>query len=65
VESSKGKILWDPNFDISAHGESCFLVGEDRARLAIYDEDQLCHDSKKLLGLAISLACLANVKAED
>jgi len=45
VESSKGKCLWDPNFDISAHGESCFLLDKDRARLMAHDEDHLFLDS--------------------
>lgn len=55
----------DPSFDILTHSKSCFLLDEDKARLAIYDEDRLRHYSKKLLGQAISLAFLDDVKAED
>ncbi|KAL9297960.1 hypothetical protein ACSQ67_023856 [Phaseolus vulgaris] len=44
----------DPSFDILTHNKSCFLLDEDKARLAIYDEDRLRHYSKKLLGQAIS-----------
>jgi len=65
VGSSKGKSLWDPNFDILAHDVSCFLPAEDKAKLMVHDEDHLCQDSKKLLGQAVALACLANIKARD
>jgi len=65
VESSKGKILWDPNFDISKHGESDFLLDEDRTRLMAHDENLLLLDSKKLIGEAVALACVTGVKARD
>jgi len=65
VGSSKRKSLWDPNFDIPAHGESCFLSDEDKARLMVYGENHLRQDSEKLLGQAFSSACLANVKVRD
>jgi len=35
----------------------------DRPR--IYDEDRLRHDAESILGQAITLACLVNVKAEE
>jgi len=29
---SQSKSLWDPNFDIPAHGESCFFPDKDKVR---------------------------------
>jgi len=51
--------------DISTHGETCFLLDEDRARVMAHDEDRLRLDIKKLLGQAFALTCLADVKAGD
>lgn len=65
VGSSKGKSFWDPNFNILAHGESCFLLDEDKACLMAYGKDHLRQDSNMLFGQAFSFACLANVKAKD
>lgn len=65
AESLQRKSLWDPNFDIPAHGESMFLPIEDKVRLMAKDEDRLHHDAKKLLGQAFGLTCLVNVKVKD
>ena len=46
----KGKGLWDPDFDVPAHGEAFFLPSEDKARLMVHDEDHLLHDALKLSG---------------
>jgi len=55
----------DPNFDISAHGESGFLLYEDRARLMAHEEDLLLLDTKKFIGQAFALACVTGIKARD
>jgi len=65
VGSSKGKCLWDPNFDILTHGKSYFLPDEDKAGLMAHDQDQLRKDSEKLLDQVFALECLANVRARD
>jgi len=63
VESSRGKILWDPDFDVPAHGRAFFLPREDKARLMVHDKDHLCYGTLKLLSQAFALACLVDVKA--
>jgi len=65
AESSRGKSLWDPDFDVPTHGESFFLPNEDRARLMVHDEEHLRHDTLKLLGQAFAMACMVDAKAKD
>ena len=65
AESSQGKSLWDPDFDVPAHGRPFFLPNEDKAKLTAHDEDHLRHDTLKLLGQAFILACVVDVKAQD
>jgi len=65
VEISRGKSLWDPNFDIPAHGGSCFLPNKDKFKLMAHDEEHLHHETEKILIQAFALACVVNVKAKD
>jgi len=57
--------LWNPDFDVPAHGESFFLPSEDRVRLMVHDEDHLRHDTLKLLGQAFDMAFPVDVKDKD
>ena len=61
----EGKNLWDPDFDVSAHGEAFFLPNKDRARLMVHDKDHLFHDTLKLFGQAFAMACLVDAKEKD
>lgn len=65
VGSSKGKNPRDPNFDISTHNRSRFLLEDDIPRLNICHEDQLCYDAELLLGQATTLVCFANIRTKD
>jgi len=35
AKSSRGKSLWDPNFDVPTYGETTFLPNEDKNRLTM------------------------------
>jgi len=58
VESSKGKNLWDPSFDVPTHGEHTFLPIVDKDRLMANEEDQLYRDCMKQIGQAFAIGCL-------
>jgi len=50
AESSRGKSLWDPDFDVPTHVETFLLPNEDKARLMAHDEDRLLCDTMKQFG---------------
>jgi len=54
-ESSRGKRLWDPSFDVPTHGEHTFLPSDDKVRLMAHDEDQLYRDTMKQIGQAFAM----------
>jgi len=62
AESSKGKSLWDPDFDIPTYGEMAFLPSENKDKLMDNDEDHLLCDAIKQFRQAFAMGWLVVAK---
>ncbi|KAK7364686.1 hypothetical protein VNO80_13427 [Phaseolus coccineus] len=65
VGSSKGKSLWDLNFDFPTYREKTFLPNVDKETLMAFGEDQLLRDTMKQIGQAFATSCLAVTMMRD